>query len=234
LIEVVRQGFRSHLAEMQGFSKGLDPLRRLVPSSSHSPLSGDGTLNQFAEARVYTFVVPAPGIEATPIPLARPWGPLFQVDYLSELDFLGWRNPAIDMLTSPEAWVSSVKSCDRTPDLAFCAGTWGSYFPRIGFVNHPSPVIAAHLQALRAGRASSRPFGRAVIAPYPFEPRTGHYLQMIRPLWRPSISIGLPMTKLIEAGAYSPHGAYLFMHYGIFETCRGCMPVILTGPRAPF
>jgi hypothetical protein len=38
---------------------------------------------------------------------------------------------------------------------------------------------------------------------------------------------------MIETGAGSKYGAYLFMHYGVFETCKRCLPVILTGPTAP-
>ncbi len=234
LIEVVRQPLKTHYAELAGVLRELDPLRLFGNSASHGPLAGDGTANQFVEARVYTFVPPVPGLDQSDIPIAKPSGPLFQVDYISELDGFGWRSPVVDALTAPESTIAGLKSCDRAPDLMNCAGRWGSYWPRIGFVNHPSQVIAALVQGLRAGRAASRPIGRVVLAPYAFEPRTGHYIQMLRPSYRTCVSIGSPLTKLIETGAGSKYGAYLFMHYGVFEECKRCLPVILTGPRAPF
>ena len=230
VLEVVRQPHRTHYAEMKGVIEGLRPVRLFGVSSSHTPVSGDGTTNHFTEARVYTFIPP---IELGDIPIARPSGPVWQVDYVSELDGWGWRSPVVDALTSPRAVLSSLKSCDRIPDPLTCSGTWGSYYPRIGFVNHPSRVIAAHLQALRAGRAASMPIGRIVLAPYQFEPRTGHYVQMIQPIWRPCVSIGSPFTKLIETAASSRHGAYAFIHFGVFEECRKCTPVILTSERPP-
>ena len=94
-------------------------------------------------------------------------------------------------------------------------------------------MIAAHLQALRAGRVAAAPLCRVAIAPYPFEPRTGHYLQMMEPSRRSCVSIGNPDIRSIEAGSLSKHGAYLFVHFGIFEECRGCFPTQLVGPRSP-
>lgn len=234
LLEVVRQPFRTHYAELSALFGALEPLRLFGTTSSHTSVAGDGTANQFAEARVYTFLPPVPGLDESDIPIAKPPGPPFQVDYLSELDGFAWRNPALDFLTAPDARIAAVKSCDRMPDLANCAGTWGSYWPRVGFVNHPSPVIASFLQGLRAGRAASRPIGRVFLGPYPFEPRTGHYIQMLRPVPRSPVPIGSPLTKPLETGANSRHGSYLFMHYGIFEVCKRCLPVLLTPPRAPW
>lgn len=140
----------------------------------------------------------------------------------------------VDFFTCPEAWIATVKSCGMAPDPVTCAGTWGSYFPRIGFINHPSQALAAAMQALRAGRAASRPLGRAVLSPYDYEPRTGHYIQMVEPLPKLGMSIGSPFPQPMDVGAGSTWGNYLFVHFGIFEYCSGCLPVRLVEERPPF
>ncbi|HLY75886.1 MAG TPA: TraU family protein, partial [Planctomycetota bacterium] len=170
----------------------------------------------------------------TDIPIAIPSTMKFQPDYVTEVDSLGWRSPLVDLFTCPEAWVATVKSCGMVPDPVTCAGTWGSYFPRIGFINHPSQALAAAMQALRAGRAASRPLGRAVLSPYDYEPRTGHYIQMIEPLPKLGMSIGSPFPELMDVGAGSTWGNYLFVHFGIFEYCAECLPVRLVEARPPF
>jgi hypothetical protein len=160
---------------------------------------------QFAETRVFTFVPPI--TQQLEIPIAAP-NPRFMINYVSELDSLGWRTGLLDLLFS------------YNKD---CAGNWGCYYPRRGFVDQPSEVIAAHLQALRAGRVASMPTGRVVLFPYEFEPRTGHYLQMISPVIRPAVSIGRPDLNSLEARALSPFGAYLFVQWGLFEECNHCL-----------
>lgn len=205
ILEVVRQPFKSHMVEMS-----LLPAFRKT-TSSHN----EGDL-QYAETRVFTFVPPfAQDLE---IPIAAPRGPLLRLNYLSELDGPGWRTGLLDLLFRP------------VPEFA---GTWGCLTPRTGFAVHPSEVMAAHLQALRGGRAAAAPQGRVVLFPYPFEPRTGHYLQMIAPSRRSCVAIGHPDVREIESGAASKNGAYLFVHFGLFEECRGCVPPRLLGPRSP-
>lgn len=232
ILEVVRQPYKTHYAELKGVFAGLTSVPALGDSSSHAPTSGDGTAKQFAEARVYTFV-PDYGLSQGDVPLAIPSGDAFSVSYLSELDGFAWRSPIVDSLTSPQALLSRLKSCSL-PDPRLCAGTWGGYYPRIGFLNHESQVMAAYVQALRAGRAASMPLGRVALGRYPFEPRTGHYIQMLAPSYRTCTAIGSPLIAPLEKAAGSKHGAYLFLHYGVFEVCRGCLPVRLTSERAPF
>jgi len=181
---------------------------------------------------VYTFV-PDLGFSNSDIPLAVPEGSLFQPNYLSELDGFGWRSPVVDSLTCPESELAKLKSCGEFPDPLTCAGTWGSYFPRIGFVNHPSQALGGAVQALRAGRAASRPLGRVVLSGYPFEPRTGHFLQMTEPVPKLAVSIGSPFPQILDQGAGSPFGNYLFIHFGIFQFCSGCLPVTLEEARPP-
>lgn len=234
IFEIVRQRGKTHYLELSGPFKGISaaPLPWAL-SSGHGPSGADGTAIQFAEARVYTFN-PAFALAAGELPLAIPAGRFFSVNYLSELDAFGWRSPLLDALTAPETLAGRLLSCGAIPHPRYCAGSWGSYVPRVGFVNHPSPVVAAALQGLRAGRVASRPLARVVLDAYPHEPRTGHYLQMIAPVARPCVPIGQPLTRPIETGAGQRNGAYLFLHFGIFETCRGCLPVRLAGERAPF
>lgn len=233
LFEVIRQPYKTQLAEMKGMIKVLEPIKLgTLGSSSHSPLAGDGTTNQFGEARVYTFV-PDLGLANSDIPIAIPSNVRFQPDYVSELDALGWRSTMVDTFTCPEMMLARIKSCGMAPDPVTCAGTWGSYFPRIGFINHPSQALAAAMQALRAGRAASRPLGRMVLSPYDYEPRTGHFIQMIEPLPKLATSIGSPFPQLLDLGAGSPFGNYLFVHFGVFDYCAGCLPCRLVEERPP-
>jgi hypothetical protein len=234
LFEVVRQPYKTQLAEMKGELQALEPAPLPgVGSSSHSPLSGDGSADHFGESRVYTFV-PDVGLSNSDVPIAIPSTATFQPNYLSELDSFGWRSPQVDSFTCPEAILARLKSCGMIPDLVTCIGSWASWFPRIGFVNHPSQAIAAAVQALRAGRAASRPLGRAALSNYSYEPRTGHYIQMIEPLTKLGISIGSPFPETLDVGAGSTYGNYLFAHFGIFEYCAGCLPVRLVEERPPF
>lgn len=170
---------------------------------------------QFGEARVFTYVPPLG--EETDIPIAVPRGS-FSINYISELDSAGWRTGLVDLLFA-------------RPDER--VGAWGCMSPRSGFVKQPSEPLAAHLQAVRAGSVAARPWGRVVIQPYPYEPRVGHRLQMIAPVVRPCVTIGSAELPLLEAGAGSPHGAYLFAHWGLFERCRRCLPTRYLPPRPP-
>ncbi len=233
IIEVVRQEYRSHYAEMGLVLDAMKPFTLFGKTASVTARPGAGDSLQFGEARVYTFI-PDLGLGDSGVPLAIPSGSLFQVDYVSELDGYGWRLPALEAFMAPTSIVSRLKSCDHAPDPVYCAGCWGSYFPRVGAIEHPSQVTGAYVQALRAGRAASAPLGRVVLSTYPYEPRTGHYLQMLRPSYRTALPIGSPRIPLWEKGASSTTGAYAFLHYGVFLACSGCLPVTLSPERAPF
>lgn len=220
IFEVVHQPFRSHLPEVAPL---MAALRKLPLALSSSAGSDKGQTNlQFADVRVYTYVPPR--IEETDLPIAQPRGVPFTVNYVSELDAVAWRTGLVDRLTRP-----GPLTCDVAPDRRHCAGRWGPYNPREGFLVHQSEPKAAHLQAVRGGRVAHDPPGRFVMVPYEFEPRTGHLIQLIRPAWRRAIRIG--EAGPIDEGAGSIHGAYLFVHLGIFEECRRCLPPRLVGPR---
>jgi len=205
ILEVVRQPFKSHLAELPGL-----PARKLTSGHNEAQL-------QFAETRVLTFVPPL--VQDLEIPIAAPRGPTYMLNYISEIDAVGWRTGLLDLLLPGPP--------------GECAGPWGCYTPRSGFVQQPSEVLAAHLQALRGGRVASLPFGRVVISPYSFEPRTGHFIQMISPVWRSCVSIGHRDLKAIETGAGSAYGAYLFVQWGLFDECKRCLDPRFLPPRPP-
>lgn len=233
IVEVVRKRGRTQVLEAVPALAGLDALPLFGSTSSHTSDSGSGTALQFAEARIFTFIPPFVA-DFIGIPIARPRGPLFEIDYLSELDGFGWRTGLPDMLTDPALLLkSSLPSCALMPDPIRCAAGWGPWSPRIGFLNHPSEVVGSALIGLRAGRVADRPLGRVAISRYPFEPRAGHYLQMVQPRLRSCAPIGTPFIRPLEAGALSLSGSYLFIHFGIFEECKGCVPIRLAGPRPP-
>jgi hypothetical protein len=203
VLEVVRQSGRSHLAEF--------PRLDLKTTSGHNEQR-----LQFADTRVFTFV---PRLtQNLEIPIAAPDGATHSLNYVSEFDAPGWRAGLLELFRPP---------------LRECAGNWGCYAPRTGFLTHQSEPIAAHVQALRAGRVAAQPMGRIVISAYDYEPRTGHYLQMVSPVRRSCVSIGHPDLKALESGGLSPYGAYLFVQWGLFEECERCLPPRLLPPRAP-
>ena len=205
ILEVVRQPFKSHLPELPGLPAG-------VLTSGHNEAQ-----LQFADAHVLTYVPPL--VQDLEIPIAAPHGPTYTINYVSELDAVGWRTGVLDLLfAGPKGE---------------CAGNWGCYTPRTGFLTQQSEVLAAHLQALRAGRVAAAPLGRVVISPYSYEPRTGHFLQMISPSLRACVSIGHPDLKSLEAGGGSPYGAYLFVYWGWFEECKRCLEPRYLPQRPP-
>lgn len=237
ILEAVRRPYTSHLAELAPVAAGLQGAASGIglfgETSSHTGSSADGTSLQFTEAHAYEFV-PGGGM-ATGLPLAVPIGSAFRVSYLSELDGFAWRTGMLDLLADPAqaAAKAALPSCSTVPRTGDCAWNWGSWFPRTGFVVHPSEVVAGMILALRAGRVASNPSWRVALGGYPHEPRTGHYVQMVRPTWRSCVPIGWPLTRTIEAGTLSREGAYLFLHFGVFRQCKGCIPTRLVEPRPP-
>lgn len=218
LLEVTRQPYRTDFVPLQ---------KTVKEASSHTASSDrtDSTL-QFVEAHVAEFVPP---IELGLI--ARPPGSPLALSYLSEIDRWAWRSPYLDWILHP---VESGILCEGASiPLPACAGRWGNYYPRHGFVVRDSEVIAAFLQALRSARIANRPALHVVLKTYPFEPRTGHYIQMTSPVRRAAVRIGDPDMAGIETGAGAKDGHYRFVHFGIFESCGGCIPTRLVEARSP-
>jgi len=234
IIEAVRKPLTSHLAEAQILLGALPSVEEYGITSSHTTDTSSGTGLQFTEVHAYEFVPQIP-ILSSALPIVVPPGNLFTISYFSELDGFAWRTGLVDMLLDPMAAAqkAALPSCSTVPRTYDCAWSWGSYFPRTGFAIHPSEVMAAHLLSLRGGRVASLPVGRVALAPYPYEPRTGHYIQMVRPTRRACVSIGWPVVRMIESGALSKEGAYLFIHFGIFQECKGCWGPLLAPPRPP-
>lgn len=232
VLEVVRRPYTTYLAEGEAMLKPFRAGKAFGQTSSHTTDQSMGTALQFTEAHAFGFV-PELGFDGSEF--AVPSGSTYPViAYASELDGYSWRTGLADFMAEPFLAMRKVlPSCSTVPEPLTCAWSWGSYFPRIGFVQHPSEVMAGHLLALRAGRVASMPGTRVALGSYPFEPRTGHYIQMLRPAWRSCTSIGWPLTRMIETAALSPEGAYLFVHFGVFRACNGCFPATLVEPRPP-
>jgi hypothetical protein len=232
VLEVVRRPYTTHLSEGEATLKPFRAQKAYGQTSSHTTDPSMGTALQFTEAHAFQFV-PDLGLDGSEY--AVPYGSTVPViAYASELDGYSWRTGLADFMAEPFlAMRKALPSCSTVPEPITCAWSWGSYFPRIGFAQHPSEVMAGHLLALRAGRVAAMPGTRVALGSYPIEPRTGHYLQIVRPLWRSCMSIGWPATRLIETGELSLEGAYLFLHFGVFRACNGCFPAFLVEPRPP-
>ena len=235
IVEVVRRPYTSHLQEVMGFLVGLQGLDLFGETSSHTANHQEGRGLLYTESRAYHYGPPLQGLTAA---FAIPYGWTAGISYISELDGYSWRTGFADYLMNPELLVKKMglPACSVIPRTGDCAWRWGSWVPHTGFLTHPSEVMGAHLLALRAGRVAARPGLRTVIQPYLYEPRTGHFVQMIRPTTKACFSIGSsapPIVKMMEGGSLSRAGAYLFIHFGIFRECDGCFPALLVEPRPP-
>jgi hypothetical protein len=213
ILESVKQSYFTQIAEI---APALKAIKTDTTSSHTSGL-------EFSETRVYMFVPSLPA----PLPLAMPPTRGWSLAYVSELDRFSYRNPIVEHILKAPQIASTLPSCTNTNS---CCGTWGAYYPRIGFVNHPSHVIASYLVALRAARIAHDPSGHVSLARYPYEPRTGHYLQ---PLGHPCFTIGSPATLAVERGKGSLAQSHLLIHYGIFEECKPCFDSRLVEARRP-
>src|SRR5262249_26313130 len=69
ILEVIRQEYRSHYAEMSGVLSAMQPTTLSGGSASATAKTGGGDALQFSESRVYTFV-PDLGLSNSEIPLA--------------------------------------------------------------------------------------------------------------------------------------------------------------------
>lgn len=224
IFEVTRQPFRFDVAPLPGLSKALADKVKEFSSNHSNPQDHSGSSLEFADSRVYTFIPPLePGFV-----IAKPKGPVFSVNYISELDALGYRHEFIDNLRFS---TETAANCEKNPAHPACAGRWGNFYPRTGFVTRDSEVLSSFLIALRSARAASDPWGRVVLSRYPFEPRVGHYMQLVSPVKRPAVPIGNSKLEDLERGAGAKDGHYTSVHYGIFEACNPCLPPRLVGPR---
>jgi hypothetical protein len=248
VFEVTRKEYASSIAEVQPMLTSIRPAMKDVSSaffktkpnnSSHVLGPQGGRSTRFAEARVLEYAPPFEFVSgglalpvAVPCVRSMPLG----LRYASELDALGWRNELLDRLYYTIFTAGGI-SCDLQwpANLHACAGPWGSYYPRVGWANHPSSVISAYVQALRAGRVASEPsFGRIKLGPYPHPVFTGHFFQSVSPGLRACDRIGSPLVMKVEAGNGSPSGGHVLIHFAIFRSCVGCDPCGTIAPPRHF
>lgn len=228
IVESVRRPGTSFLWEAKPFLTLLKGLSLSGESSSHTSEEGSGTGLQFSESHAYESVPDLPVDDF----MAKPSGSLFVPRYFSEADGFFWRSPEAATAIDPSSLVAGLVACSKIPRLSDCAGVWGPWYPETGFLVHPSEVMSGHVLALRGARVSSHSAIR-ISNHYQWEPRTGHFVQMIRPVWKTCVSIGTPLVKYAEFGSGSTEGAYLFIHFAVFIECNGCLPTILQAPLPP-
>lgn len=231
VVEAVRRSGTSYLGDASGYLKSLSKVPLFGKSSSGTTAQSGGLGMQFAEAHAYSYV---PEFGLNDYMIAKPSATnVMTPTYFSELDGFFWRTPGADIMEAPQAALAKIVSCAQVPRPTDCAGTWGPWYPRTGFLTHPSEVMGSHVIALRGARVASSPGLRSCVGNYPYEPRTGHFVQMIRPVWKPCSAIGTPFVRPIEVGEGQIEGAYLFVHFGVFFECNGCFPAILQAPLPP-
>lgn len=231
IVESVRRSGTSYLSDASGYLKSVSKMPLFGKSSSGTTSQGGGLAMQFGESHAFSYV---PDMGLSDYTIAKPsTSNVMSPTYFSELDGYFWRTPGADLMEAPQAAIARTVSCAQAPRPTDCAGTWGPWSPRTGFLTHPSEVMGSHLIALRGARVASSPGTRSCIGNYPYEPRTGHFIQMIRPVNKLCSAIGSPFVRMIEAGEGQVEGAYLFVHFGVFIECRGCFPAILQVPLPP-
>lgn len=222
LIEVTRKPFKTNLEGLKPVFKSIAKMKIFKKMTSSHTDSWDlsGSSLQFQDVHVYTFVLES--IVPSGFLIAWPGRGMFLINYLSELDRHSWRRSALDRILYPAA---SRFPCELfSGNLRFCAGKWGNYYPRIGFITRDSEVISSYLAGLRGALVANKPFARIVLSRYRFEPRTGHYIQMIAPKQRKPIKIGAGRISRIESNSLAKDAHYLFVHYPIMEACLECIP----------
>jgi hypothetical protein len=110
-------------------------------------------------------------------------GMTWMVNYLSEVDPIGWKSGVTDyiyistMIGSALASITSICSVAGTASSVLsqlgisltdvCMGTWGVTYPRTGFSNTYSEPVASGIAAYRASRVVANPLLRVVFVPDP-------------------------------------------------------------------
>lgn len=230
--EVTREDMGSDILEVNLFLKALKPMKSATQliqkttdnASSHTPQGQGSRSIQYAETRVLDFSPPISQI-AHGLPIAFPCirSRFMDLKYVSELDAFGWRSELLDGIFYLAQTAGVPCDVQWAGNLQGCAGTWGAYYPRTGWANHSSSVIASYLQALRAARVPSEPgLGRIVLGPVVYPPRTGHFIQMVSPRRGAAKRIGSPNIADMELGNGSLQGKSIYIVFGIFDRCVGC------------
>lgn len=230
ILEAVKHTWSSHLKEFEPVARALSKVTKSM-TSSHGPDGNPTSGLCFFESRAFMFV---PRVSSS-LPIAVPPHQGFGVSFVSEADAFEYRRPLVEMFLKAPSILATLPTCDVVwpKSLAACCGNWGSYYARSGFINHPSSVIAGYVDAMRAGRIASDPPPHVVLGPYPYEPRTGHYVQPVRPKLEPCLKIGSPLLLKVEKGKGSVDQTQLLIHFGVFEECKPCWGARLVEPRMP-
>lgn len=244
LVETVKKPFDSVLP-LIGSLSSLVPSK--IASSGSIKSSGDEYM-QFNEVHIMSFPFSAfLSLVGNIVPmwcggLTAPFPTLY---YVSELDFINWRQSAdaltIKKLLSTFAQAFQVCAIEslghdvagqlselhiKLPHIPglyfgnFCMGNWGPTYPRIGWVNNESEVVGSAADAFRASFWDSdltQPKIRFL--PLPFTPSTDDELQEALPHKTGCIKIGQnPATW--EWGKLSPNGKYLWIYWKHFVCCK--------------
>lgn len=158
---------------------------------------------------------PVVGFVDEVLPLSCPSGvaplnPYFQ----SELDALTWRFGLAEM-AYPQTWTPGLREIGPWP-----AGTWGSVYPRHGFVTAVEPPKAAAVAAQRAADIATRSGQPHVYMPAPVEASdesTDHW-QMISPkLDRSCAAFGTLADY--SPGRVARDEKYGFLYWPRYECC---------------
>lgn len=182
-------------------------------AESHTPYAGYGSNLHYTDVHVYSFVPQNPFKMAFTSPWPEPILPvLFTESAGRHWKDAGFKNSSISkkhLILCEKEWKEN---------LNYCAGRWGSYYPITGYFNHHNPTVEAVIQALRAARGAHESIPGAN-SKYRYTPRTGHYIQMLKPTRTKVMKIGIDDIEKIRP---AKDGDYLFVHYGIFRSCPPC------------
>jgi hypothetical protein len=248
VVEVVLAPDETFIKGGSAMVKGLGGTTQFK-SGTHRP--DPSNLHQFYITRVYTFIpeqvareLQGQGLSLVAHPRGIvPDATTFLLNYASETDRVSADRPQATKLAglSPD---QIPRGCEVRPTKD-CFRTWGRRVPEDNLENEKVPYLAVTLVALRTGRIpeyygvaatqggpsgalfkqkglGGRPSWSWWSSTRPLEPRTGHYLQLLRPD-KPQKPIEIGDEKFLrdpdtlkEAGK----GRALLMLYGIFRESR--------------
>lgn len=254
IIETVHMPFRT---KMPGVSKVIEALRATVHGAgvlSSGSLHTEGWADtQFAEVHILNFPFSSwLGKVGSLLPMycSNPVmnDPFPTVYYLTELDFVNWREMA-DMATlkglmsvilnaSAICGIGSftadtVNTVAKVAHLKIpfksgfhlgdmCLGFWGTTYPRRGWVQTPSPEVGSAVDVFRAvswDSISNIAMPKIMIHPIPFTPSTGDKLQLAYPKITKCINIGED-PAIWDWGLVSKDGSYVWVYWRKFTCCK--------------
>ena len=244
LIETVKRPFDSNLPIVSELKSAV-PSK--IASSGSVRSSGDEQL-QFNEVHIMSFPFSAfLSLIGNIVPmwcggLESPFPTLY---YLSELDFVNWRQLADEFtLKSLGSQLASAFTVCQIANLGnnlldllkfhhltrkiphfrglgnLCMGYWGPTYPRRGWIANQSEVVGSAADAFRAAywdSDNSQPKVRFL--PLPFTPSVNDELQEALPHKSGCIKIG-ENPALWEYGKLSPNGKYLWIYWKHFTCCK--------------